>query len=342
MASLRGGARAAAALIALALACTLAACGGGGGDDNANQLKVGYAYGFGVSNNADRVAFDRLQRDTGITPDIIETGGNEQAIAALTKGQVDLAKVSFTAALAAIAQGADIRVILTTNPTLDLILASTPPINSLADVRGERVLLDRPGPSPSVAATKLVLGGAGLSEGDYEIGYLPDSQNRIVALENGRAKVASVESADLVLAQGKADLNQLANVGAQVPPPTTVLVARSDSTKDDASRLNKEVSALLAGYESVYTPAGRAAWIAKARENELKDQPADVANRIYDIERANRYWVRGGPPTQADYQRTLSFLLGNHVIDNSVPFDQVWDTSFWANAASSQKAAPAG
>jgi ABC-type nitrate/sulfonate/bicarbonate transport system substrate-binding protein len=318
---------------ALALAVTVTACGGDDQGKQGRSLKVGYAYGFDVGDTADRIAFDRLARDTDIQPSFEETGDGSKAIAALVRGDIDMAKVSFTDAINAIGQGADIRLILSANPHLDLVLAARPELHTLADLRGKRILLDRPGPSISAAELRIVLKQAGLEEGDYELGFLPDSQNRIPALASGRADAASLESVDLELARQDTQLNQLVDLGARVPEPSNVFVVRGDFAKENSALLDETVRELLAGFETLYGPGGRDAWIKRARADYLADQPEGVAARIYEKQRRLGYWLRGGPLTEAQHRRALDFLVANGVVEKPVPFDEAWDVSFWRKAA---------
>ena len=322
-------------MVALALAAGIAACDddGGGGGDQVESIDVGYAFGFDVGDTADRIAFDRMAESTGIEPEFTETGGGDEAIAALNKGDIDMAKITTTDSINPIAQGAEIESVLVVNPHLDLILASQPDLETLADLRGKKILLDRPGPSVSEAELKLVLKRAGLGEDDYEIGYLPDSQNRAAALASGRADAATLETVDLELARAQgAELNELEDLGALVPEPSAVFVVRRDFAEDNPDLLNQVVGGLLAGFESMYGPEGRDAWIARAREEDLADQPEEVAARIYDDERKLGYWVRGAPLTEAEYEKSQDFLAENGAVETPVPFDQAWDTSFWENA----------
>jgi ABC-type nitrate/sulfonate/bicarbonate transport system substrate-binding protein len=312
-----------AVFAALALAGGLAACGGGDDDGNQDTIKVGYAFGFDIGDTGDQVAFDQMEETTGIKPEFTEIGGGDEAVAALVNGDIDMAKVGYSDTINAIAQGADICMVLPANPALDLILASQPDIETLADVRGKRVMLDRPGPSISAALLTQDLQAAGLEEGDYEIGYLPDSQNRAAALQSGRIEVGSLETVDL---------NQLADLGAKAPNPSNAFAVRCDFAKDNPELMNQVVSGLLAGFESLYGPDGRAAWVAKAREGDLADRPEEVANRIYDDERELGYWPRGAPLTEAQYQQVLDFMA-NDIVEKPVPFEQAWDLTFWENAA---------
>ena len=321
-----------AVLAALAIAGGVTACGGN--DHDGDTIKVGYAFGFDIGDTGDQVAFDRMTAATGIEPEFTETGSGEAAIAALVNGDIDMAKVSFSDTINAIAQGADVCMILPANQTVDLILVSQPEIRTLADLRGRKITLERPGPSLSSTVLQQTLAAEGLSEDDYEIGYLEDSQNRAAALQSGRIEAATLESVDLELARADgAELNTLADPGSRSPSPANSFLVRCDFAEDNPELLNRVAAGLLPGYASLYGPGGREAWVAKAREGDLADQPVEVAKRIYENERAIGYWPRGAPLTEAEFNQAQEFYEANGIAEEPVPFDRAWDLTFWQNAA---------
>jgi ABC-type nitrate/sulfonate/bicarbonate transport system substrate-binding protein len=318
---------------ALSVAAGVTGCGGDDDSDEGQGLEVGYAFGFDAGDTSDRLAFDRLVRNTDIEPSFVETGGTPEAIAALTRGDIDMAKVIFPDAINAIAEGADIRLILTVNPKLDDVLAAPPEVETVAELRGGRILAGRPGPNPELAALGDVLQRAGLDEDDYELEFVPDSQDRSAALVSGRADAATLESVDIELAGGDAKLKQLADLGGKQPGPSGVLAVRRDFAEQNQALLEDVVRELRAGFQELYGPNGRDAWVDKAREEDLADQPEEVAARIYEGHRELGYWPKGSPITEAQHARVVDYLVENEVVENPVPFDEVWDISFWTAAA---------
>jgi ABC-type nitrate/sulfonate/bicarbonate transport system substrate-binding protein len=274
-----------------------------------------------------------VAEETDIEPTFEETGGGAQAVAALTRGDIDMAKLAFDDALNAIGQGAELRLILSANNQQDLILVTSPEVKTLADLRGTHILLTRPGPSLSAATLPSVLEPAGVREGDYEVGYSLDSQDRSAALLSGRADATTLESADLELARQETELNQLADLGSRVPPPGNIFVVREDFIEENRALLEDLVRELLAGYETLYQPGGQEAWVERAQEEALADQPEGVAARIYEAHRKLEYWPRGRPYTEEQHQRALDFNLEAGVVEQPVSFEQAWDISFWTKAA---------
>jgi ABC-type nitrate/sulfonate/bicarbonate transport system substrate-binding protein len=320
-------------VLALALGATVGACSGDDEEGSGQTLKVGYSYGFDIGDTGDRVAFDRVAEQTEIEPEFEETGGGPEAIAALNRGDIDMAKLSFPDAINAIGQDADLRLILLSNPHSDLILVGGPEVKTLADLRGGQILLDRPGPSTSAATLPGVLEQAGLEEGDYEIGYLSDSQNRSAALLSGRTDATPLESTDIELARQDAEINELAELGSLAPEPANVFAVRSDFIEENRALLEDFAREMVAGYDSLYQPGGREIWIERAREGDLADQPEEVATAIYEAHRKSGYWPRRGPYSEREHQRAIDFGVEAGTIEEPVPFEEAWDNSFWSKAA---------
>jgi hypothetical protein len=45
------------------------------------------------------------------------------------------------------------------------------------------------------------------------------------------------------------------------------------------------------------------------------------------------YWTRGSPITEAQHDRTVDYFVDTGLVEKPVPFDEVWDISFWRKAA---------
>jgi ABC-type nitrate/sulfonate/bicarbonate transport system substrate-binding protein len=316
----------------LALPIGVAGCGDDASDEE-RSLEVGYSYGFDIGDTSDRVAFDRMTEETGIELDFAEMGGGQEAIAALVRGDIDMAKVTFWDALNAIGQGADIRMILTVNPHFDILLAGRPEIQRLSDLRGGLILSEGPPPTTNEVYLRRALEGAGLEEGDYESQFTPDSQDRLAGLESGRGDAALLERVDLELTRDELELNRLVDIGIQVPGPHNMFAVTTEFAEQNQELLEDAVRGMLVGFEDLYGPDGREAWVAKGREEDLAEEPEEVAVRIYEGHRELEYWPQGGPPTEAEHQEAAGALAAAGIVERPVPFDEAWDTSFWRDAA---------
>src|SRR5439155_13920286 len=125
----------------------IAGCGGGrhGGGTRRPALEVGYAFGYGAGDVADRIAFARLRRQSGIAIRIRELGGVANAVVALVRGNVQLATMPYPTAIRAAEEKAHLRIILGATMAPEFLLVGRPGIHSVEELKGRRVVFDEPG-----------------------------------------------------------------------------------------------------------------------------------------------------------------------------------------------------
>src|SRR2546423_19227 len=131
-----------------AAAALLTGCGNGARARTSSPprpaVEVGYRFGCDAAGVADRVAFAGLRRN-GIAVHVRELGGVANAVVALVRGEVQLATVPYSTAIRAADEGAHIRVVLGENMASDFVLVARPGIDSVAALRGRRVVVDGQG-----------------------------------------------------------------------------------------------------------------------------------------------------------------------------------------------------
>ncbi len=109
----------------------------------------------------------------------------------------------------------------------------------------------------------------------------------------------------------------------------------SEKLRRDRDRMQRIVSGMLAGYEFLYTPAGRREWLATAERTALKDETAAFRERIYSFYRGIGIWPRRNRiPTPAEWQQGTDFRILRGTLKPPAPsFGQMFDFSFWRRAA---------
>ena len=130
--------RALALAAVLAVAASVAGCGE---DDRpaSAPVRVGYAFGFDATDNAERVAYKRMKREGGPKVELKELNGPQNAVTALLRGDVEVATMAHHTAIAAAAEGADIKVVLTSQRAPQWQLIARPGIDSPGDLRGKKI-----------------------------------------------------------------------------------------------------------------------------------------------------------------------------------------------------------
>jgi ABC-type nitrate/sulfonate/bicarbonate transport system substrate-binding protein len=326
-----------ALVLAAATTALLAGCSGGGHHRGTRRpaLEVGYPFAYGAADVADRIAFARLRRRTGIAIRIRELGGVGNTVVALVRGEVQLATVPYSTAIRAVDEGAHVRVVLGANMASDFVLVARPGIESVAALRGRRIGYDQPGLDGETLVRE-ALARANLPVSDVKLSPLGESRTRADALAAGKVDAAVLDEVDYerLLARGER-LVALARLSAVRPRSAqTVWVVSQSYEQAHRRQLQRVVDGLLGGYAFVYTPAGRRAWIAVARRSALKGPDAPLAPRIYAFYRRTRFWpLRDRPVTPSQHARTVRFWVQAQELKGPVPFARVWDSSFWRRAA---------
>jgi ABC-type nitrate/sulfonate/bicarbonate transport system substrate-binding protein len=327
--------RAAAAAVALLVA--LGGCGGDDDDDEAagkRAIDVGYAFGFDVGDTGDRVAFDRLKRETGIRARFREMGGAANTVTGLLRGDIDIGNVTFPDAINAIERGADIKLVLGANMFVDFLLAARPGIDDLAELKGQRVVYGSRGPSEAVA--KVAVERSGLDEDEIELSSLQESTRRAAALVSGRADAVVLETVDFRrIAEDEPGIKALARIHEIAPfALNNPWIVRSNFAEANRKLLHDVVGGLLDGYEFVRSSEGRAAWIDKATAGPLEDESPSFVEATYDHYRRNGFWPRRNRPVPRQlHDRSTGFWMDAGQIERGVPFETAWDISFWEKAA---------
>jgi ABC-type nitrate/sulfonate/bicarbonate transport system substrate-binding protein len=317
------------------LALAAAGCDEDDTDDKAAKepktLEVGLSFSPGVDDTADRVAFAELKRKTGIRVKFTETGGPPNTAAGLLRGDFDMGSTSMLSAVNAIDQGADFEVILGAAMAVDFFLVGGEGVDEIGDLEGKRVASGEPGGASEVV-TKVALKQAGVNA---ELSVLDDSGARAAALTSGRIDAAALEFPDLELVSAKEEgLTPVASLNEIAPfLMADVWIVRKDFAEDNRELLNEVVGGLLDGYEFVRGEEGREAWLAEAKPYAGGEEGQAVLDAIYDRSKEIRYWPRRDEPVSEErHDQSVRFWREAGLVENDVPFDEVWDTSFWKAA----------
>ena len=318
-------------LLVLALAVSVAAAGcGGDGDGEPQTLRIGYAWGADVGDTGDRLAFEALTRNEGIDVRFRDMGGVPQSIVGLTRGDIDLAQVSYMNAVEAVGAGAKIRAVMGSNMAPEFLLVSRPGIEQPADLRGKRVAHSGPGTGDEA----LLLHGlrkGGLTPSDVKVSVIDDSVTRAAALAAGRIDATPLEVPDYELLRAKDRRYRILARMTEIWPPVphSLWIVNKDWADEHPDQLERVVSGLLDGYASVYTEDGKRAWVNEARRNSLQGDNAAIAPSLYGYYKSVRYW-----PTQdrivdeSGHDRAIRVWLDTGQIEKGVPYRGVWyDTS---------------
>src|SRR6059036_1689093 len=100
-------------------------------------------------------------KDENLTVELVRFDGGVGSLRASASGAIDLAGTSSEPVVDAIANGADVKIIYTYAPLVDVSFAVGPGIKTLADLKGKKMGVQEPGGFADVM-TRIVLKKAGL------------------------------------------------------------------------------------------------------------------------------------------------------------------------------------
>lgn len=215
----------------------------------------------------------------GLDVEMVQFQSGGTATRALVAGALDSYESSPVVVLAAMHQGAQIKVIGCHYPVMTYALFAGPEIGSLADLRGKNIGVSTPGALPDLFARE-ALASAGLSDDDFTFGNAGSSTNRFLAVAAGVVSAAA-SSSEFEIEAGPRGIKVLAH-GAEATP----LLLRScifamqrtiDARRDDLVRY---LAAAMEGYQ--YALDNRDAAVAVAREVADLDADSPIPEFIYD------------------------------------------------------------
>ena len=329
------GRKAGVALVAglLALGLVLGATAQSGRSAQVVNLKIAYGLAGDPAAVGEAVAFARLRREKGIATQVTNLASPGAAVAAVVRGDADIGITGLNTATQAINQGAPLKAFLLARQRNEwLFVGNTRTVSAL---RGKRVGYQAPG-TETEAFARVVLRRAGVGPRDVEMTALPGSPNRASALIAGRLDGAWVEYVDYVrVLRRQRNLHVLSLARNLVKfSALNVYITTVDYLQDNRALLQRFVRGTLDGYDTLYKPGGRNAWLRIAKATVLEDDSSAFVRRVYDNYRRIRFWPeRKKPVTRAQWLNRVSFWLSNGIADSVPTFTRVWDLSLWNRAA---------
>jgi ABC-type nitrate/sulfonate/bicarbonate transport system substrate-binding protein len=183
-------------------------------------------------------------------------GGSENAVTGLVGGDVALANIPYHLVVAAISQGAPIRMVLPANAAAEFVIVGRRDRRTMEDLAGRRIANSLPGGDTVVLAA---LDKAGMSPQDVKLVTLRDSPAKAAALLAGRVDAATLEYIDYErLRVEEPSLRLVARQVDVFPPyPAAVWAVSSKWADDHRALLQSLVDGMLTGYGRSTTPTAR-------------------------------------------------------------------------------------
>ncbi|MDQ5822114.1 MAG: ABC transporter substrate-binding protein [Actinomycetota bacterium] len=320
--------RRAHAVLVVASVLVAAGCGNSDSSDQSTKTKtltIGYAFGFDVGDVGDRVALRRIERRTGLRFRFREMGGPANALAALARGDIDIANVTYGSLNSAIASGAAVHAVVPSNAVPEYLLVAGSSVRTVAGLRGKRIAHSGSGIDLE-SLVEPALAEAGIEPGDVKQNTILDSPQKAAALTSGRVDAATLDEISFERVRGEGTVyKELARMATYEPAAITLWVVSKaflDSRRSLVGDLQRE---LLANYAFLYTPAGRRAWIAEAQDTVMAADTPALAERVYAFYRQIEVWPRRREVlTAIEHDHYLSTLQASGAVRRKVSYAEVW------------------
>jgi NitT/TauT family transport system substrate-binding protein len=269
---------------------------------------------------------------------VLSSAGGGTTVRNLMTGHLSFGEVDLAGTVAAIQQGADLKIISENVLTVaEFVWAVKPdsPIKTLQDLKGKKIGYTNPR-STSQALDILLLEQAGLKAEDAELVKTGGFGEAAVALNTGLIDVATL--ADPVWSKNKAQFRVLVSASDALPPLCNVIGV---TTGEAAATKGDFIRAILRGRRKAVEfmsahPDEAAAIVAKAYNLDLAVIKSTIDNLVAPSKSGVPYWGPGyfdmaGMDRMIRAQKLVGALSGD------VDWSKIVDTSFLSDDLKTKK-----
>ncbi|HKW78286.1 MAG TPA: ABC transporter substrate-binding protein [Candidatus Limnocylindria bacterium] len=262
-------------------------------------------------------------KDENLTVELVRFDGGVGSLRASASGAINLAGTSAEPVLDAIANGADVKIVYTYAPNVDVSFAVGPGIKTLADLKGKKMGVQEPGGFADVM-TRIVLKKAGIDPKDVTF-VTTTTAGRVQALATG-----TTDSAVLHIDQVKTvqktnpQISVLANMWEILSDyQYSVYIVPTQTLKEDPDTTECLIRALMRANRAMYDPANRQKVIDLAVKEAKID--ATIAGETFDLLVKAKAWPQNEGLLKANIEGTIKSERDFGKITKSLTFEDVTD-----------------
>src|SRR5881628_760380 len=221
-------------------------------------------------------------RDENLTVELVRFDGGVGSLRASASGAIDLAGTSSEPVVDAIANGADVKIVYSYAPLVDVSFAVGPGIKTLADLKGKKMGVQEPGGFADVM-TRIVLKKAGLDPAKDVSFVTTTTAGRVQALATGTTDTAVLHIDQVKTVQKQTPtITVLANMWEVLTDyQYSVYIVPTQVLKDDPATPECIIRALMRANRAMYAPANRQKVIDIAVKEGKID--ATIAGETFDL-----------------------------------------------------------
>jgi len=262
-------------------------------------------------------------KDENLTVELVRFDGGVGSLRASASGAIDLAGTSAEPVLDAIANGADVKIVYTYAPNVDVSFAVGAGIKTLADLKGKKMGVQEPGGFADVM-TRIVLKKAGVDPKDVTF-VTTTTAGRVQALATGTTDTAVLHIDQVKAVQKQTPtISVLANMWEILSDyQYSVYIVPTQTLKDDPNTTECIIRALMRANRAMYDPASRQKVIDLAVK-EGKIDPA-IAADTFDLLVKAKAWPQNEGLLKANIEGTIKSEKDFGKITKNLTFEDVTD-----------------
>ena len=264
-------------------------------------------------------------KDENLTVELVRFEGGVGSLRASASGGITLAGTSAEPVIDGIANGAEVKVVYSYAPAVDVSFVVGPGIKTLADLKGKKMGVQEPGGFADVM-TRIVLKKAGIDPKDVTF-VQTTTAGRVQQLTAGATDTAVLHIDQTKTVQKtNPNISILVNMWEILSDyQYSVYVAPTDAIKNDAKTLECTIRALMRANRAMYDPANKQKIVDLAVKEGKID--AGVAADTYDLLVKANAWPQNEGVPQKFIEGTIKSEKDFGKITKDLTFDQVVDLS---------------
>ncbi|MDP9320836.1 MAG: ABC transporter substrate-binding protein [Chloroflexota bacterium] len=264
-------------------------------------------------------------KDENLTVELIRFEGGVGSLRASASGGITLAGTSSEPVIDGIANGADVKIVYSYAPNVDVSFVVGPGIKTLADLKGKKMGVQEPGGFADVM-TRIVLKKAGIDPKDVTF-IQTTTAGRVQQLTAGATDTAVLHIDQTKTVQkANPSITTLVNMWEILSDyQYSVYVAPTQAIKDDAATLECTIRALMRANRAMYDPANKQKVVDLAVKEGKID--ATIAADTFDLLIKAKAWPQNEGVPKANVEGTIKSEKDFGKITANLTFDQVADLS---------------
>ena len=262
-------------------------------------------------------------KDENLTVELVRFDGGVGSLRASASGAIDLAGTSAEPVLDAIANGADVKIVYTYAPNVDVSFAVGPGIKSMADLKGKKMGVQEAGGFADVM-TRIVLKKAGIDPKDVTF-VTTTTAGRVQALATGQTDTAVLHIDQVKTVQKQTPtISVLANMWELLSDyQYSVYIVPTQTLKDDPSTTECIVRSLMRANRAMYDSANKQKVVDIAVKEGKID--ATIAADTFDILVKAKAWPQNEGLLKANIEGTIKSEKDFGKITKDLKFEDVTD-----------------